>query len=144
MGLSAQLTRLVDLVLWRKSRNDFNTVGATCRFVSFWWLQIFRLLFLVMMAVDFILLFFIFFRFSFGFINFWSLVLSFSACGFLFIQSGKEVCLQSQIKNGTNKNKWIESDLWPVAILLYNQALPFVITSNVLYWVNDGVKEDIV
>lgn len=63
---------------------------------------------------------------------------------YLFIGSGVERCNQKQILNGVKKEKLIKSDLWIKGIFVYNLAIPFIITSNCIYFITSfHVKEDL-
>lgn len=124
----------VSYALWKNEKYKYNTVANTTGCFSFWWMQMIRVVLLVLIILELIFFFFIFFKSAPGFINFWALLLSFLSCIYLFIGSGIEVCLQKQIESGTQKDRLLKSKLWVRGVIFYMQAIPFVVTSNVLFW----------
>ena len=76
---------------------------------------------------------FIFLKKSLAFINFWSLILSTVSFGCLFIGSGMQVCEQQLIRQGKKIEAKQKSRLWIWGLFFYNQALPFALTSLILF-----------
>lgn len=121
-------------MLWKNNKYHYNTVALTTPLISFWWMQMVRLLLLIVNILGSVWFFFIFFRQAPKFINFWAQILTLVAQVYLFIGSGVEKCNQKQILNGVKKEKLIKSDLWIKGVFVYNLAIPFIITSNCIYW----------
>ena len=97
-------------------------------------MQLFRLLFFLGLLINTGVLGFIFMKRIFIFINFWGLLLSMIAFGCLFVGSGSQVCEQKLLMKGKNIEKRKLTKVWMWGIFLYNQALPFVISSNIIFW----------
>lgn len=101
-------------------------------------MQLFRLVSFLPLLINTGVICFIFLKKIFIFINFWGLVLSMVAFGCLFVGSGSQVCEQKLIIKGKNIEKRKLTKVWMWGIFFYNQALPFVITSNVIFWGSYG------
>lgn len=101
-------------------------------------MQLFRLVFFLALLINCGVFAFIFMKRIFIFINFWGLLLSMVAFGCLFVGSGSQVCEQKLLLKGKNIEKRKLTKVWMWGIFFYNQALPFVITSNVIFWGSYG------
>jgi hypothetical protein len=70
--------------------------------------------------------------------NFYSILFTFLAFILLFIGSGKQVVYQELVKQRKIKfdDKKKKQNIWKWGLLFYEQAVPAVIVSNVLYFSN--------
>lgn len=130
MGMS----EFISYMLWGNNLYDFNTVGETQQCINFFVMQLFRLVSFIALVINTGVFGFIFMKRIFIFINFWGLLLSMVAFGCLFVGSGSQVCEQKLLVKGKNIEKRKLTKVWMWGIFFYNQALPFVITSNVIFW----------
>lgn len=107
-------------------------------------MQAIRFIFVILLIISLILYAFVFFKQSFFYLNFWGLLISTVAQICLFIGSGVEVCRQEQLRKKVKKEKLIKSRLWIKGIFFYNQAAPFIITANIIYWFPmTSIREDL-
>ena len=113
--------------------NKYDVVEETT-IISFFWLQTYRFLaFLVNISLTFIYLY-IYMKNCFGYINFLASFLTTLAFGTLFTGSGKQVVYHKMVNKGIKDTK--KTKLWIYGVFFYSQAIPFVITSNFMYYVN--------
>ena len=99
---------------------------------------------MIMLSTISVVFFYIFFKESLVYINFWSLIFTTISTFCLFIGSGIEVVNQKLIQKGKIK-EIRKSNIWMIGIFFYDQALAFVFTSNIIYWPNKffHIKTDI-
>ena len=108
-------------------------MGETQGCFSFFWMQMFRLgAFIILLSLLGVFSFITTTK-SFIFVNYWSLLLSTLTFGCLFIGAGMQVCEQKLLLKGKTIDKKDESKLWIWGIFFYNQALPFVVSSYILF-----------
>lgn len=136
----------MEWILWRNNIAYYNTVGLTSLRDSFFSMQIIRLVMFLLLMGATVLHFFIFFRRSPVLIEFWTLFLLTSSMGCLFFGSGVEKCHQKLIMRGEFLNKDQSENHKKLqkirkqqtlttalnGVILYAQALPFVMTINLL------------
>ena len=126
-------------ILWGNNLSFFNTVGETQGCISFFWMQMFRLIAFLVLFGSLGLMFFVTTTKSFIFLNFWGHLLTTLTFGCLFIGAGMQVCEQKLLLKGKTLEKQDKSTLWMWGIFFYNQAIPFVITSLTIFkfdWFN--------
>lgn len=125
-----------EAVLWGSNLSYFNTVGETQTYISFFWMQMYRLVAFLCLFGTLGLMFFVTTTKSFIFLNFWGHLLTTLTFGCLFIGAGMQVCEQKLLLKGKNLEKQEKSTLWIWGIFFYNQAIPFVVSALVIFKYN--------
>jgi hypothetical protein len=118
--------------------NRYNTVGETACCCNFVFMQILRMLGLLVLFVVFCAYMFIYMRIAIYQYIFWGLFFTFLAFVFLFIGAGKQVVYQKLVKRGKIKfeNPKQKTYLWKLGVLFYTLAFPNVILANITYFVS--------
>ena len=136
------LSEMVKTLLWRNNLPYYNTVGSTQLCVNFFSMQLIRLISFLALFVATGFFAFVFLKKSLAYINFWSLILSTITFGRLFIGSGMQVCEQQLIRQGKKIESKDESRLWVWGLFFYNQTIPFVVTSMIIFQISEFFVED--
>lgn len=125
-------------VIWGNDIDDLNTVGCTIRCCSFFSMQMIRLFMLILLFGSWMIYSYVYMRSVLFFYNWWASTFTLMAFTLLFIGSGKQVVFQKlvelkMIEFGDPKKK---SNIWLKGVFYYSQAIPFVVVSNIIYWIN--------
>ena len=133
-------------VIWG-DLEDYNYVTETSLFTNFFIMQLFRLINIIALLCCFGVYGYIYLRYAVYNYNFWALTLTLIAFVSLFIGSGKQKVYQilvgekrshaSRKKPKINyDDKKKKSNMWTTGVFFYTQAIPFVVVSNIIYFVD--------
>jgi len=125
----------IDYHLFRDEHMFFNTLSCTAPFISFFWMQMIRLFMLCLVFVIWCLNVYINVRKCIIYINIWALTHTLLAMGFLFISSGKQMIEKKLEERGEPLTEKEKSSTWKIGVILYAVAFPFVVTTNLLFFV---------
>jgi Ca2+/Na+ antiporter len=118
--------------------DNFNTIRDTQVFISFFWMQVVRLILLISLICIFGLYFFVYLRSFIAIYNCVAVLFTTLAFLFLLLGAGKQVCYQKLVNLGNiefNDSKK-KSTLWIWGLFFYAQAIPMVMVSNLLHFVD--------
>jgi hypothetical protein len=124
-------------MLWGNQISYYNTVGETQPWISFFWMQMFRLIAFFTNFGILGIMFFITTTKAAMFINFWSCLFTTIAFGCLFIGAGMQVCEQKILLQGKPLDKKEQSNLWMFGVFSYCQAIPFAVTALIIWLCNE-------
>ena len=118
--------------------DNFNTIRNTQFFINFFWMQVVRLILLISLISIYGVYFYVYLRSFMFYYNCVAVFFTTLAFLFLLLGAGKQVCYQklvnaSKIDFNDSKKK---STLWIWGLFFYAQAIPMVIVSNILYFVD--------
>lgn len=119
--------------LKRSMGNDYILLGVSCCCMSFFSMQVYRFICIVLMVLQFFLTTYILLRESILYINMWATTFTLFAFVFMFYASGTKVVERKLEKKGIELLDEEKSYIWRFALFIYEIALPFSFTSLVLF-----------
>ena len=86
------MSRMMRWMLWTNNKGYYNTVASSSRCFDFFMMQLVRCFMIVLLLTTLLLTFFIYFKMTPLYFNFWALAFATIATVYLFVGSGIEVC----------------------------------------------------
>ena len=100
-------------------------------------MQLFRIIITIGLSLNLFMFTYIFLKRCAFLLSFWALLITTMAFWFLFIGSGMQVCEQKLLVRGEKVKHHFTDSFWRKGIFFYNQAIPLVITTNLLFYLNN-------
>lgn len=125
----------IDTMLWSNDDQFYNNVGYSAPYISFVKMQIIRLFWLLAVLVIWCLNFYINVKKVVIYFNFWALSFTLLALAFLFVSSGRQVIERKLAENGEPVPENEKSSTWKTGLLFYTLAWPFVVVSNLTFFI---------
>lgn len=111
-------------VLWGDGNNfeKYNLVAKTSFFINFFWMQVFRMFSVLALFVTMCVYTYIYLRSAAFNYNFWALLSTLLAFGFLFIGSGKQIVYQKLVDRSkiVYQDPKKKSNLWKIGVFFYS------------------------
>ena len=124
----------IDAFLFKYEYDYFNRVGYSAPFISFFSMQLIRLILLFLMAIVWFMNLYINVKKCIIYMNVWALTYATLATGFLFVSSGRQVIERKLAERGDPVREKERSELWKFGVVLYAMAMPWVFTVNVMFF----------
>lgn len=112
----------------------FNRVGESAPFISFFFMQIYRVICLALLILLWCTAFYITVKKFLIYLNLWALTFTVFAFTYMFVSSGRQVVERKMKERGQQLSSDDKSKTWKAGVTLYGIAFPFAVTSFIVFF----------